>query len=139
MHKALYYLFLFGVFIGFADASYLALTHFLEIPASCGPLRGCEIVTQSMYSMFLGIHLSYVGVIYYTGAAVLSQLLLGNHRYRWWVVRYSGLGALASIWFIYVQWGLIGAWCMYCLVSVAVAFFLFTISLLAWRKGSASM
>jgi uncharacterized membrane protein len=134
MRKYWYPLFILLVVIGLADSIYLSLTAYFNIAPVCGPLHGCETVAQSIYSRVWGIPLAYFGVFYYVYGALLSGFISSSRL----ALRLSGLyalvGSLASVLFIYIQVGLIGSVCVYCLISAATTFLLLAVVTLAWKN-----
>jgi len=119
-------------FIGLGDVAYLAYYQYLNLIPSCA-LGGCEVVLASAYSKFLGVPLSYIGLVYYVYALCLWVLLAAEPRsraLRLAALGYSGVGAVLSAVFVfYIQLGIIGALCMFCAISAAVAGVLFALSI----------
>ena len=109
--------------IGFADAMYLTLSHYLGKPVVCAIFEGCDAVTTSAYSMIGPVPVALLGVFYYTAIIVLTFVC----------VRYAALltpvGFLASVWFTYLQLFVINALCLYCLLSAAVSTTLFLLGM----------
>ncbi len=108
--------------LGLLDSLYLYISHVSGASLLCGTLKGCDIVASSPYSTMGGVPLSLLGVLFYTGMMVLSAALISHDRpiIRHVLAMGAFVGALASIWFEYVQLVLIGAWCMYCLFSALI-------------------
>jgi len=117
--------------IALGDVFYLAYYQYLNLMPECA-IGGCEVVLSSAYSKFLTIPLSYYGVVYYVYLLCLLVLLAIEPRsraLRLGTVAYSAIGALLSAVFIfYIQIGLIGAVCLYCAISAAVATTIFALS-----------
>lgn len=134
--KSLTYIFYALVLIGLADSMYLAMTTLLGIPPTCGILKGCETVSSSSYSRLLGIPLAYLGTAYYAAGALLGGYLLESVIVRKLALIYAVAGALMSAWFLYIQGVIIGAFCIYCVISAVVAFGLLLVALLLSRKTS---
>ncbi len=122
-------------FLGIADSWYLFQSAVTDTALTCdigAGLDGCNIVAQSPYSQFLGIPLALYGVgffalLFAVGAALFmlsSRLLLKG------LLALAAFGALASVVFVYIQFFLIQALCIYCLLSAAITFALLFI---AWR------
>ncbi len=120
--------------LGIGDSIYLSLHAAEGTPLTCdigAGLDGCNIVAQSPYSRFLGIPLAYYGLAFY------ALLLIGGIAALWKHHRHihrallavCALGAVFSVWFLYIQFALIKALCIYCLVSAAVAFTALVLSL----------
>ena len=105
-------------------SGYLTVTALVAglAPAGCGAGSGCAAVLSTKWSRWWGLPVSGAAVLTY--AAVLAALVLtgarapGRQRAGWVVL----LGAAtvvsgAAAWFIYVQWVVIGALCVYCMVD----------------------
>ncbi len=113
--------------LGIADSIYLSM-HVVEgTPLVCdigAGLDGCNIVAQSPYSRFLGIPLAFYGLAFY-GLLLLGSIaaLWKHHRHlHRALLAISVLGAVFSVWFLYIQFALIKALCIYCILSAGVAF-----------------
>lgn len=120
--------------VGLVDSLYLA-SHaatdsnlFCEIGAG---LDGCNTVAQSPYSQFFGIPLAYLGVAFYALLllAALAALWKHHRHIHRALLAIAFLGAAFSIVFLYIQFALIKALCIYCLVSAVVAFASFAAAL----------
>ena len=106
--------------IGFLDSLYLTVVHYENATPLCGPLVGCETVLSSPYATLIGGTPNALwGVLYY-----LALLALGVELYRAKDGAFllgarivAVLGALAHLYFVYLQAFVIGAWCPYCLLS----------------------
>lgn len=138
--KPLYILILILGFIGFADATYLTATHFMDAPPGCGESGGCEEVTTSEYSTIAGTPVALLGIVFYMSMIFLSLLWLDRKPDF-----ISGLlplitlpGFLFSCWFVYVMLFLLEAICWYCMGSAASSTLIFISSLFIWRMHSAS-
>lgn len=115
--------------IGAGVSLYLAITHYLGFAVPCNITRGCETVLSSKYSVFLGLPLSVWGVGYF-GAVIISGLL-ANH-YRQWrkiLTGLLGLGALASLVFLSLQFFVIKKVCQYCLTTDLLSILLFILDI----------
>lgn len=123
--------------IGLGDVLYLAYYQYLNLIPSCA-LGGCEIVLSSVYSKFFGVPLSYLGLVYYIYGLCLFVLLAAEPKskaLRLAALGYTGVGAaLSAVFIFYIQLGLIGAICLYCAISAAVAGVLFALSLVHFIK-----
>jgi dihydroorotate dehydrogenase subfamily 2 len=107
--------------IGCIDAGYLTYEHYakLIIPCSTGFFVDCGKVLESPYATPFGIPLALIGVIHYSILLIVSVLFI---RYRSvWIERalfiLTFIGLCASIVFVYLQIFVIGAICIYCMVS----------------------
>jgi uncharacterized membrane protein len=124
--------------IGIADSSYLAHAALTNSPLNCGLFDGCNVVAQSPYSKVFGIPLALFGLVYYVIALVLSAILVSSAgaRMRQAMFLWSGVGVLFSAYFMYIQYFLIEAICIYCVISAIVTGLLFILALLLLRKDS---
>lgn len=106
-------------FVGLIDASYLAAKHYTGTIPPCTIVKGCEAVTTSQYATIGGVSVALIGAIYYLIVLIISVAIIEsrNDRLKKFLTRFSIIGLLASIWFIYLQLFVIKALCLYCLVS----------------------
>ena len=122
--------------IGLAIASYLAIVEVGGGVPVCGPLKGCETVAQSEYSRIAGIPVAVYGV-------VLSLTLL-TLAVAWWRTNFRGLlllhyglslgGVIFEIYFLYVQFAIIRAVCVWC-TSYGLSLILrFVVALVVWLR-----
>ena len=71
--------------------------------------------------------MSYFGFIYYLfmfGLAARLAYEPSSNSLRFRIVLYAALGAVSSVYFIYLQLGLISAICSYCIISAVTSFLL---------------
>lgn len=117
--------------IGFADATYLTVEHYTTFSLPCTISNGCETVTNSAYSLMLGIPVALLGALYYVGFFLAVYLILefGAKQYLKYIAMASALGFAFSAWFVYVQIVLIQAICQYCMISAASSTALFIASM----------
>jgi len=117
--------------IGFADASYLAIEHFMGNIPPCSIVRGCEEVLTSPYSVIFGIPISLIGAIYYLLVLVSLFAYFDTRRFIFLnIVRGLGVaGVSASAYFVYLQIFIIGSYCLYCMASAFISLLIF---ILAW-------
>lgn len=114
-----------------AVASYLTVTHYSDPAALACPDTGivnCTLVTTSSWSVFLGIPVALLGLIW-------SLVMVGLTLPRTWRtasvavdrarLAVSGLGALAVLYLVYVELFRIGAICLWCTAVHALAVCLF--------------
>lgn len=113
--------------VGLIDSIYLGSHAATDTALFCdigAGLDGCNQVAQSPYSRPFGIPLAYLGIFFYAlliGAGLVT--FFKHHRYlHQALLAVAGIGALFSVVFLYIQFVLIKALCVYCLVSAAVAF-----------------
>ena len=115
-------------FCGLADSAYLAQHEMSGTPLICNiqNLNGCNIVANSQYSRFFGVPVADYGVIFYGILFALAafELVLLDRLLRRALQWVALVGVLASIYFTSVQIFFIGAFCIYCLASAAIALFI---------------
>lgn len=117
-------------FLGFLDASYLAAKYYLGGPIPCAILDDCDTVTTSKYSAIAGVPVALMGAIYYLIIFVLTISYLESKKYKlaFFISRFTIIGFLASLWFVYLQVFVLKALCLYCLFSALTSTALFVIS-----------
>ena len=130
------YLLLALAMVGLGDTLYLSYFQYLNLIPGCA-IDGCEIVLTSVYSKFLGVPLSYIGLVYYAYLFCLSILMViepNSRAIALGALIYTAIGFILSLMFIfYIQLSLIGALCFYCAISAVVATFAFAVSVWHWR------
>ena len=100
--------------------------------AGCdGTDAGCDEVLGSTWSQWMGYPVSLFGSAVY-GGIFIGTFLAPRHRWpkvrlvgRWMLLSLVPLAAAAGIWFLAVQWRLIGAYCPYCMAVHACGFAIF--------------
>lgn len=112
--------------LGIADAWYLALSALQGASLVCdigSALDGCNVVAQSPYSRLFGIPLALYGVAFYGFFfALVSMLFVWTHHPLYQAVAVLGIvGLAASVAFLLVQFLLIKAVCIYCIISAVIA------------------
>jgi uncharacterized membrane protein len=113
----------FVALVGLCDSIYLTVHHYTAEPVPCSIIEGCETVLTSSYAEIAGIPLAAFGAIAYFAAFALSLLTAFGDRRMWTLFGVVVvLMALFSLWLIYVQGFLIGAFCQFCLLSAATTF-----------------
>ena len=130
--------FLVVSFLGFLDATYLAVEHFRGVIPPCTFLSGCEKVITSEYSVIFGVPVALGGSIYYLTVFILTVLFMQTGRIKFlkYVFYLSILVFLASLAFVYLQLFVIYAICIYCMFSVLTSTTIFGLSLWARTKIS---
>ena len=121
------YLMLVLTLIGLADAVYVARGNYTGAPLWCPILDGCNTVINSPYSRVFGVPMSYFGFIYYLfmfGLAVRLAYEPLSKSLCFRTILYAALGAVSSIYFMYLQLGFIREICSYCLISAVTSFLL---------------
>lgn len=123
--------------VGLGDAVYLTIHHYTGEKVPCSIVAGCEMVLTSPYSEIGGIPLAAFGGIAYFLAFSLAILAAFGNRLMW---KFFGvqvvLMAIFTVWLIYLQAFVIGAFCQFCLLSAATTFTLLFIALTSrfWKS-----
>ena len=118
--------------IGIAVALYVAQGNYTGQTLWCPILDGCNAVLNSPYSRILGVPMSYFGFVYYLYMFALAARLAyepfsSSLRFR--AILYAAMGAVSSMYFIYLQLRFIQELCSYCLISAAVSVLLLCVAL----------
>lgn len=116
--------------VGLADSVYLAVKHFTAEPVPCSLVEGCEKVLTSPYAEVVGVPIAAAGAAAYFIAFALAVLAAYGDGRMWKL--FGGLATLMagfSLWLIYLQAAVIGAFCQFCLISAATSLTLFLIFL----------
>jgi uncharacterized membrane protein len=124
-----------ATFIGLGDTFFLSYYQHLGLTPSCA-IGGCEIVLNSVYSKFMGVPLSYIGLVFYMymlAVAILAAYDPFGKGSRFALLAYTTIGLLFSIGFELTQILVIHAICMYCAISAATTLLLFILAVWHWR------
>lgn len=126
-------------FLGIADSWYLYQSAITDTALSCdlgSGLDGCNIVAQSEYSRLFGIPLGLYGVGFFALTFVLAASLsvVSFRRLYYILFGVSALGVAASAVFVFIQFTLIKALCIYCIVSAAITVCVFALSWMLWKR-----
>lgn len=107
--------------IGAADSLYLTIEHYSSAipPCTGGQFADCGIVLQSTYATVYGIPLALIGLVHYLVLAALLYAFrsVRDRRLILLILLQIAAGALASVYFAYLQIGVLKALCLYCMVS----------------------
>jgi dihydroorotate dehydrogenase subfamily 2 len=125
MKKVSFYVFLTLILLGFADSVFLTWEHYTMTSIGCpiSPWINCLAVTSSKYSEIFGIPLALLGSIYYV--FLFFFLTRKETMFKHFFILTSTFGVLFSTYLIYIQAFVIGLFCLYCLASAAISFFIF--------------
>ncbi|MDP3881076.1 MAG: vitamin K epoxide reductase family protein [bacterium] len=122
--------------IGFIDASYLTIVHFLGQAPECSILEGCDVVTSSKYSTIGPIPVALLGALYYLTVAIASIFALDRRSVAATrlVSNLTWLGLLASIYFVYLQLFVLKSICIYCMGSALGSTVLFILGMILLKR-----
>lgn len=117
---------------GLADAVYLTVHHITAEPVPCSLISGCETVLTSKYAEFQGIPLAAFGAVAYFVAFTLAILTAFGNRTLWKVFGIQVvLMSVFTVWLLYLQAFVIGAFCQFCLISAVTTFTMLVIFLVS--------
>lgn len=113
--------------VGFLDATYLSVKHFVGSTPLCSALNGCENVLTSSYSAVGPVPVALIGSIYYALIFVFTVVYIDLRRSEVMVATacFTVAGFIATLWFVYLQVFVIHALCLYCMLSAVTATLLF--------------
>lgn len=138
-HRGLVFALLGLAPLGFLDASYLTIEHFLNKVPPCTIVHGCEAVTTSPYSLIFGIPTALLGALYYL--AIILALVYYLDSKRAIIIKltasFTAVGFAFSLWLVYLQLFVIRAICLYCMLSALSSTALFIIGLLVLKSHRA--
>lgn len=123
--------------IGLADSVYLTVQHLTAAPVPCTIISGCETVLTSAYAEMAGVPTAAFGAAAYFAAFSLALLAAFGNRAAWMLFGVLSIGMAAfTLWLLYLQGFVIGAFCQFCLISALTTFVLFGIAMLSkfWRR-----
>ena len=117
-------------FLGFIDTLYLTYEYFAGTPVNCSILNGCDKVLTSSYSSILGVPLALIGTLYYLLVLALMAAYLGQKNKA--VIKYllglTSLGFIISLFLVYLQFFVLKALCLYCMISALSSTLLFILT-----------
>ena len=109
--------------IGLADSVYLTVHHFTSEPVPCSLITGCETVLTSSYAEIAGVPLAAFGALGYFIAFSLALFTAFGNRLMWTLFGVQAvIMSLVTVWLLYLQAFVIGAFCQFCLISAATSF-----------------
>lgn len=126
---------LLGV-IGFLDATYLYLEHLRGTIPACNVIKGCDQVLVSSYSTIGPVPLALLGSIYYLIIIVGALIFFDTKKVHFLhlLSAFTLVGIFASLYFLYLQFFIIKALCIYCLFSAATSTLLFVNGYIVFKK-----
>ena len=123
--------------LGLADAIYLTVEHVTGQSVRCTIIAGCSEVLSSSYAVVADIPLAMIGAAAYFSVFSLAILAAFGYRIAGTLLTPLIIAMfLVSLWLIYLQAFVIGAFCQFCLFSAAITLALLVVVLVARRLKS---
>lgn len=119
-------------FTGAGIASYLTIARLTHTPVVC-VTGGCETVQTSRYSELFGLPVAAIGLVGYVLLASSAALRTNAARTTGAVTAIAGL--IFAAYLVYIQVGVLGAVCQWCLASDLMLALLVPATLLRLRRG----
>jgi uncharacterized membrane protein len=98
----------------------------------CGAGSGCDLVQQSAWSSFVGLPLAAWGFFAYASLGIVAAQKRPGRR-NFWAALLGTAGFVVSVYLTAVSGIVIGTYCTYCLVSLALMSAAFALS---FRRGT---
>jgi len=112
--------------IGISEAVYLLRKTLARQRPVCVIGSRCHLVLESKYNRIFGIPNEVVGLVFYVAIALITAfLVIEIGAIAWWdslakILIFAGV--VMSVYFIYLQWVVIKAWCFWCVMSACTIF-----------------
>ncbi len=124
------------IILGIVDAGYLAYEHYRQIIPPCTVNRflpiasDCGKVLTSSYSIMFGVPLAVFGVLQYSFLliAVIVLIIFRKRIFSYWIIVQSTIGAVFSLYLMYIQLVILKSICLYCTLSALISFIIFFLS-----------
>lgn len=114
--------------IGISETVYLIRKRIAQERPVCIIGQECHQVLESKYNKILGIPTDITGLVFYVVISLITAFLVIGLEPIVWLDRLAKVlilgGAFVSLYFIYLQWRVIKAWCLWCLISAFTTFFM---------------
>lgn len=125
----LVFVFIALALIGLVDAGYLTVEHYRGIIPTC-TLNGCETVLTSRYAAIGPVPIAAIGTLYYIALllAGIGYLTLRRPVLIALGTAVAGLGFIASLGLVYIQFFILKSLCAFCLLSALTTTLLFIVS-----------
>lgn len=113
--------------VGVADAGYLTIEHYRQAGVACFNISSCDRVLASQYATIGLVPVSLLGVAYYLLLSGIFAYALARRDAQTarLGMQLTALGFFASLVFVFLQFFVIRAVCLYCMTSAAVCMLLF--------------
>ncbi len=129
--------FLTAGFLGFLDAVYLTVGHYKGLFLNCF-VGSCGTVLSSQYAAVGGIPVALLGTVYYFIIFISAAAYIDSRKefFIKFAARFTIVGFLASLWFLFLQFFVIKGICLYCIISAGVSISLFILGMLILKRKS---
>jgi|SRR3989344_6143397 len=121
--------------LGISETVYLIKKRFLLQKPVCPIGENCLAVLESKYSRIFIIPNDLLGLLFYIACSLITAfLVIGIGPLPLWdsiIKVLIILGSLLSIFFTYLQWYVIKAWCFWCLMSASTIWLMAAIILVS--------
>ncbi|MBI1866494.1 MAG: hypothetical protein HY005_01700 [Candidatus Staskawiczbacteria bacterium] len=121
--------------IGISETMYLIRKRIASEKPICPIGDNCALVLESKYNKIFIIPNDVLGLLFYIMASFVSAfLVIGVEPLAFWdfIFKFSVLiGAIMSLFFTYLQWKVICAWCFWCLMSAFTIWLMGTIIIIS--------
>lgn len=132
--------------VGLSDATYLTIEHYKSLSVGCLAGNDCDRVLASVYSTIGNIPVALLGFFYYLVifASITAYFYFkqknqpASEQILDFAVRFTLIGFIASLWFVYLQLFVIHAICAYCMISAITSTTLFVLGLIQLYRQSHS-
>jgi uncharacterized membrane protein len=85
-----------------------------------GQSFNCDLVNRSSYSSVLGIPVALIGVGGYVLILALATIYRAKAESKFILALVSFAGLAFALYLTYIEWRVLGAWCVLCLSSLGV-------------------
>ncbi|MFA4922839.1 MAG: vitamin K epoxide reductase family protein, partial [Ignavibacteriaceae bacterium] len=135
MKRKMFFILLLLTVLGIIDSVYLTYEHYFNIIPPCTInhflpiLSDCGKVLRSSYSVMFGIPLAVAGVFQYSLLliAIIALIIFRKKIFSYWILFQSTIGAIFSLYFMYIQLVILKSICIYCTLSAVISFLIFFI------------
>ena len=142
MKRKILLLLSFFALLGITDSGYLTYEHFSNIIPPCTVnqylpiISDCGKVLRSSYSVVFGIPLALFGVLQYlTLLMVIIAFFISQKKIlAYWILFQSNIGAIFSLYFMYLQLIVLKSICIYCTLSALISFIILFFSYKVFSK-----
>lgn len=117
--------------VGIADASYITYEEFADVSSFCQNIPGfdCGTVLSSEWAYIGPLPVSVLGILFYSTVFILAIYHLLIKQPHPLITRFfylvAGSGFVFTLFLLYLQAVVIGAYCLYCMISAVTSTLIF--------------